>query len=429
LRIKLLSLVTVITHIDTPRMHYVLEFLSGYFAMSFVAAQAPADGLQVVYGEGAARGLRVPDARLLAEKGLHTFDPPVGMHAAGFPVLFPAVDGLGFDLFSGIFHLLSRYEEYGPHIRDAYGRYAHTNSLAHRHGFLRQPLIHRWLGLFSEQLFGEQVRPPFQFQPTYDIDMAWSFRNKGVLRNLCGLMRSMLRGELPGRRISVLRGRAPDPFDCFDRLDRWHTRFRVHPLYFIHCGGNEGPYDKNIPPDHPAMTALVRRLSRSYTVGLHPSWQSGDDPELLLQEWVTLSALCSAPVTASRQHYIRMHLPHTYRRLLEAGITDEYSMGYGTVNGFRASVAVPFFWYDLEQERATTLRIHPFCFMDANSHYEQKYDADAAEKELLEFEQELRRQGGTMITIFHNSFLGTGAEFAGWSGLYGRFLKRVTSGG
>jgi hypothetical protein len=125
----------------------------------------------------------------------------------------------------------------------------------------------------------------------------------------------------------------------------------------------------------------------------------------------------------SRQHYIRFTLPATYRRLLQYGIEQDFSMGYGSINGFRASVASSFYWYDLEKEEKTALRIFPFCFMDANSFYEQRHNAAGAMSELMQYYRQIRRVNGLMITIWHNSILGRDAEFAGWREVYETFLK------
>ena len=50
-----------------------------------------------------------------------------------------------FDIFAAVFYLISRYEEYLPHAKDMYGRYAHENSLAYKSGFLHLPLINIWV--------------------------------------------------------------------------------------------------------------------------------------------------------------------------------------------------------------------------------------------------------------------------------------------
>jgi hypothetical protein len=57
-----------------------------------------------------------------------------------------------FDIFAASFYLLSRYEEYLPHGKDEYGRYAHTGSIAYQEGFLNMPLVNIWLQEFKKAL-------------------------------------------------------------------------------------------------------------------------------------------------------------------------------------------------------------------------------------------------------------------------------------
>ena len=419
-------MIRVFAAISSPRLRYVLGFLSEYFGQECVLTET-ALGADIAYGAAEGARLIVRPAGLLEETGWRPLDPPPGRHRAGFPVLFPDNSAFGFDIFSGIFYLLSRYEEYGPQPQDAYGRYAHQASVAFRHGFLQVPLIHRWLDHLSRQLFGSGQVPPFRFLPTYDIDMAWSYRHKGFARNAGGLLRSLFRRDGKVKeRLSVLFRGAADPFDCYDFLDKLHARISIAPRYFIHAGSRRNAYDKNIRPDHPAMAALIKRLARQATIGLHPSWASGDEPALIAEEKRALEAVTGTPVTSSRQHYIRFSLPHTFRHLLEAGITDDYSMGYATINGFRASVAVPFYWYDLEREEQTALRLHPFCFMDANSYYEEKKSAGEMESELFYYEEQLRSLGGELVSIWHNTLLGSSPEFAGWARFYAFFAETIT---
>jgi hypothetical protein len=71
-------------------------------------------------------------------------------------------------------------------------------------------------------------------------------------------------------------------------------------------------------------------MPEKYSIGIHPSWASGDNENLLGSEIETLESATGKKITASRQHYIRFTLPHTFRRLIAAGITDDYSMGYGS---------------------------------------------------------------------------------------------------
>ncbi len=330
-----------------------------------------------------------------------------------------------FDIFAATFYLLSRYEEYPPHEKDMYGRYAHENSIAFKEGFLNTPLINIWIKDFAASIkakysmFNAQFST-FNFLPTYDIDIAYSFKHKSFQRTIGGFLKS------PSvERIKVLSGSQKDPFDAYEWMDALHQKHYLKPLYFFLTAQKNALYDKNILPHNFGFLRLVKHHAGKYETGIHPSWQSGDNFLLLKQEKKILEHIVDKHITKSRQHYIRFHLPSSYRRLLEAGITDDYSMGYGSINGFRASVASSFFWYDLEKEEQSHLRIHPFCFMEANSFYEQKFSAEQAYEEMLHYLKVYKNVGGNFITIWHNHFLGTAKMYAGWRECYEKFIPQA----
>ena len=353
----------------------------------------------------------------------------------GYKAFFKITDAdFTFDIFAATFYLLSRYEEYLPHTKDRYGRYAHENSLAFKEGFLQLPLINIWVKNFVTEIkkkypiFNIQCSM-FNFVPTYDIDIAFSYKYKGLLRNIGGFLQS------PSlQRIKVLLGLQKDPFDVYSWLNDLHQRNKLQPIYFFLVAEKNSQYDKNILPHKDAMWQLIKQHAKKYLAGIHPSWQSGDDEKLLNNEIKQLQAMAEgssinhqpSTINCSRQHYIRFNLPEGYQKLIEAGITEDYSMGYGSINGFRASVASSFFWYDLQHELQTDLRIHPFCFMDANSFYEQQFSAAQAYKEMMHYYKICNEVNGTLITIWHNNFLGSAKEFEGWKEVYEQFIGVVS---
>lgn len=366
----------------------------------------------------------LPNHALLFEQDIHQQDTACFI-SDGCPAFFKTGGDFPFDVLAASFFLISRYEEYLPHEKDEYGRYAHTASLAFKEQFLRLPLVNLWVQHFTKALKKkypsfQPAFPSFRFLPTYDIDIAFSFRHKGWLRNAGGFLRS------PSlNRLQVLVGSKADPFDSYDFLDELHRRNTLQPLYFFLVAERNGGYDKNILPHKEVMWKLVKRHARKYGIGLHPSWQSGDNRQLLQQEKELLGSMAEKEITRSRQHYIRLTLPVTYRQLITEGITEEHSMGYGSINGFRASVASPFYWYDLEKEETTSLRVYPFCFMDANAYYEEKLTPAKALEEMLHYLQVCREVNGTLITLWHNNFLGTDPAFAGWKEVYEQFIAQV----
>jgi hypothetical protein len=330
-----------------------------------------------------------------------------------------------FDIFAASFYLLSRYEEYLPHEKDIYGRYAHENSLAFKEGFLQLPLINRWIIEFAETLQKKfpsiHIKPAaFNFIPTYDIDMAWSYKSKGLLRNMGGFVKSPSM-----ERLAVLAGLKKDPFDCYEFLRALHQQYQLDPVYFFLVAPSGSVYDKNISPYHHRMWQLIKRHAKIYRIGLHPSWKSNEKTALLKKEKKILETAGHTAITRSRQHYIKLSLPESFEHLLQAGITDDYSMGYGSINGFRASVAASFYWYNLQADAVTPLRLHPFCFMDANSFYEQKQNTATSLNELMHYLDVCKKLNGQLITIFHNNFLGTDKLYAGWRALYEKFTSQI----
>ncbi len=351
----------------------------------------------------------------------------------GNKAFFKTSGDFPFDIFAASFYLLSRYEEYLPHQKDMYGRYAHENSLAYKENFLQLPLINFWLNDFKKAL--KQKFPSFTphnsqftFLPTYDIDEAYSYKHKTWRRTLGGLAKDTLTGKWSkiSERIQVMREKKKDPYDSFDWMDELHHQHNLKPLYFFLVAPKNFEYDKNILPTEKTMQELIKKHASRYTIGIHPSWQCGDQLTLINSEVKSLENITGNKITISRRHYLKFTLPQTFRVMIDAGITEEHSMGYASINGFRASVASPFYWYDLENEKTTSLLLYPFCQMDANSFYEQKFTAEQALEEMRQYYTTIKSVGGMMITLWHNNFLGTDKVFAGWRDAYEKFIKEIS---
>jgi hypothetical protein len=337
---------------------------------------------------------------------------------------------LPFDLFSASFYLITRYEEWLPFIPDQYGRYAHTNSVAYKNNFLHLPLVQLWLLEFEKkfQEFYPAYQLPksdFSFVPTYDVDIAFCYLHQPFFKNLFGFYRDLLTGKLESfvERGNVYSGYHKDPYDQFDFLDEINSRYKLPAIYFFLLAEKRKGVDKNIHPSKKALQELIKKTAVKYRTGIHPSWQSGEENELLNKEINTLSMLTQQPVTISRQHYLKMTIPETYPLLLKAGIKKEYTLGYGTSNGFRASYAKPFFWYDFHHEQVTDLEIHPFCFMDANNIFELRSPVYEAKNELQELWDQVKNVQGEMVCIFHNHFLTDQPAWVEWKKMVVDFLE------
>ncbi len=425
--------ILVYTSVITERLSYVVEIiLPGAVLTTSKETFLNTSGPRIAYSTNKEfpEVFQIIPHGLLAEQGVNYYVTDI-FEWESFKVFFATGGDIPFDIFSASFYLLSRYEEYLPHKKDAYQRYAHTSSIAYREGFLQQPLVNLWKKALSRMLknkyplYRENVSE-FRFIPTYDIDIAFAYKHKPIWNNLAAFFHAFLMGRFDEvmEMGNVFSGRKKDPFDNYKWLDTLHEKFQLTPIYFLLTIIKRGKYDKNLPAKSRALQLLYSIIANRYECGLHPSWQSSNEPWLIGKELLALEKIIRRKVILSRNHYLRISLPHTYRQLIAAGVKDDYSMGYGSINGFRASMASPFRWYDLEKESITELTLHPFCFMDANAIFQQGLTAEQAGEELQFLCDSVRKINGECITIFHNHFLTLQPEWQPWREMYTSFLDK-----
>jgi hypothetical protein len=329
-----------------------------------------------------------------------------------------------FDPFAASFYLVSRYEEYLPHIRDSHDRYTTSESLAYQKNFLQKPLVNIWAMKIKDAILKKY--PAARFQPreykfisTIDIDNAYAYLEKGLMRTIGALARSLVHLDFDGifERSRVMLGMQHDPYDTFDYQLRLHQLKKVRSIYFLLLG-EYGENDKNVPTDSKKFQSLIKSLADYSEVGIHPSYGSNKNPGRLKTELSILSKILKREVTKSRQHFLKLRLPGTYRRLIDLDIKDDYTMGYASVVGFRASICTPFNFYDLDLEQSTSLVIHPFAVMDATLRYYMKVNPEDAMDHIKPLINEVKNVEGTFISLWHNESMSENRTWKGWLKVY-----------
>ncbi len=318
----------IFTNKITSRLQYIIAFASDTFfdkqlqLTTNLSIYKNAEGFKINYSAEriSSSELHIQPVDLLFEKNI----TPQAIECfdwQGLKVFFRTGGDISFDIFAATFYLISRYEEYLPHVKDEFGRYAYSNSLAFREHFLHLPLVNLWwhqllLFLSKKYRYSPLNRPStaFRFIPTYDVDIAYSYKDKGVIRTTGALIKEISGGNIKAinERIDVLAGKKKDPFDTFGWLDTLNKKHQLQPVYFFLLAGKNRAYDKNNSPHSPAMKHLIAEHASRYPVGIHPSWQSNGSFDILLEEINRLHHLTARRITQSRQHYIKMTLPQTY---------------------------------------------------------------------------------------------------------------------
>ncbi|MBW0178910.1 polysaccharide deacetylase family protein [Sediminibacterium sp.] len=427
-------MLTIFSPHISPRLRYIVAVLfnESVILTDNVEIYLSKEGPCINYSnQSIDKGIQVIPVTLLKETEISIQE--IQIHRwQDLPVFFSGSGDIPFDIFAASFYLLSRYEEYLNHEKDEYGRYDHRNSIAFQHGFLDIPLVDYWMLELERELqkkYPDYHLPERQFvvQPTYDIDVAYRFRYASPFKNIKGYFTDLLMGRFDALmdRSAIYSGKQKDSYDIYEWLDELHQQHQLKPFYFFLVAEKRKGYDKNVDPHTSGMRELINTHAKKYRIGIHPSVQSNADANCLEREIKLLAYHAQQPISVSRQHYLQLHLPETYQALIDMGIQQDYSMGYGAVNGFRASTSHPFYWYDLSKEQTTSLQIIPFCYMDSTAIFYERLNAEMALERMRYFLQTVKKTSGVFTYVMHNHFLTEQKEWIMWRNMYETFLRTI----
>ncbi|WP_420551318.1 polysaccharide deacetylase family protein [Tenacibaculum aiptasiae] len=338
-----------------------------------------------------------------------------------------------FDIFAASFYLISRYEEYLPHIKDKYGRFSAEESLAFKNNFLEKPIVDIWAYKFLEKLKikfpdYEHSTRKYEYISTIDVDNAFAYKHKSFVRTIGGFFKDISQFKIftIWDRLAVLFSIKRDPFNTFNTILELKKIYKVRTIFFFLIG-DYTTFDTNVSTSKSKFRLLIKDMVDYARVGLHPSYYTMNNGSLLKKEVERLESITNVPVKRSRQHYLRVSLPETYQRLIDLEIEEDYSMGYPNYTGFRASTCTPFYFYDLEFEIQTPLKIFPFALIDSTLNDYMKLTAKQSLGKIRDLKNEVKAVNGTFITVFHNESLSNYQRWKGWRRVYSSMLKIVRS--
>ncbi|MDO6597846.1 polysaccharide deacetylase family protein [Oceanihabitans sp. 2_MG-2023] len=404
----------VYTHKITPRVKYVFKHICTRILglpvtfTTTIEEFIAHDSLKISYTkQPLSHEIFIRSNELLFEQGLNDVDINIqdwentkGFFSTGEKSVLP------YDIFAASFYLLSRYEEYLPHVKDAYGRFTPEESIAYKHGFLKQPIVDVWAYKFKSIL--QENYPDFEFEtkkyqvkPVIDIPEAFRFKQKGLMRSIGGTLNELVTFKFKSLyvRFSVLFGLKRDPFDTFKYILNKQKQSDFKFVFFFLIG-DYSTYDKNINVNKTKFVSLIKQVSDYSIVGLKASFFAISNFKILKKEKDKMEAVINTSLLASRNSFSKLNLPESYRNLVELEVPEDYTMGFVNHIGFRAGTCTPFFFYDLDYEVQTPLKVYPYNLLDYallknNSLLDKK-------RVLNQIIKEIKQVNGCFVPIFHN---------------------------
>jgi hypothetical protein len=406
----------IYSSIITPRLRYIANLLfNDFLGLNWELTDDKRKlGKHPVINysrENIANSFRIVPHSLLFETGIKDSEIVVGKWK-NLPVFFNEYEDnldFPFDILAASFYLISRYEEYLTYTPDKHGRYPAACSLAFRNSFLDIPVIELWVKELSKALVMKFRHMAFKSNDfhsvvTIDSDEAFAFHGRNLLRSVEGLVTEK------------------DPFDVYDYILEKINGSEADSCFFFPVG-DTSRFDRNPSWKNEHYRKLIRGVSARYHTGLHPSHKSAGKPELLRSEIERMKIITGTQVVRSRFHYLRLKIPESYSTLLSMGICEDFSMGYHDEAGFRAGISRPFYFYNINTESVTNMKVFPFEVMDATLFQYKKLSPVKSADIILKMMGEVKRAGGTFISIWHNTSLLDNRQWHQWRELFESVVK------
>lgn len=319
------------------------------------------------------------------------------------------------DVVSAAFYLLSGWQEYYSEERDQHGRFPYSASVQHRYGFVTVPVVNYYFDVLRravEHVTGRPLRPrrwandaPFATFVTHDIDnlySAWKQPAKEALRNFdaYGFLHQL------GRHLTQ-----PDAWDNLAQVRQAVAEYGAVSTFFLlpehRKAANGTPNaDYRIRRVWPKLAAALGDAE----LGLHGSLGTARNGSQLQREEYRLQQLQNGRIVYGlkpegiRYHYLQWEPRITPTLLCVSGYAYDTTLGFAEHFGFRHSYCLPFYPFDLAQNRACRFLEIPLNLMDATLHH-PRYLRLAPDDILPAIEPMLRnieQFGGVFTLLWHN---------------------------
>ena len=324
------------------------------------------------------------------------------------------------DLIASTYFLITRYEEMVRHdVRDAHGRFPGKESLPYKAGFIDSPIVEEYGKILRQHLglVGIDITdPPKKIQKiylTHDLDQLAHYRN--IRGFMGGLLRGIRRPKEGNRAIkSFFGGLRFDPWYTFPWMFSMNKSVqnvlgndRCESIIFVRAGGSLRKEDQPIllfhTPDFQSLIKLCKK--KKITFGLHASYEAGINPNKILDEKKHLNRITKKKIVLNRHHFLNSRQPEDMQVLIDAGITDDFTMGYADVAGFRLGTCRPVKWINPQTRKITSLTLHPLTIMD-KSLSDKRYmylNAHEANEYCVQLINVVESWNGELVMLWHNT--------------------------
>jgi len=338
------------------------------------------------------------------------------------------------DIFSAAVFMLSRWEETVSEERDIHDRFPVTASAAYQQGFLDLPIIDQyalilraWLKKIAPQ--GALAAPQPALNLTHDIDWTMRFPNPVRFFRMAGgelMKKKNLKGFARQIHNLYIQAVHPSQDEYLQSIDTLAEISEANGArsHFYFMAARRGKYQQG----YNCAAPLTRRcmadlLQRGHQIGIHPGYETYQNPQLLMEEKRRLEDALGVNVSGGRQHFLRFAAPATWRHWAQAGLQFDSTLGYADYEGFRCGTCYPYSPFDLQADQILPIEEIPLIVMEVTLRLYRHLSAEEGRLRILELARRCFAVGGAFTLLWHNTSLVD--EWAEWAALYPRIVQEL----
>ena len=328
-----------------------------------------------------------------------------------------------YDILGLTYWMLARVEEIGRADLDDHQRFPASSSHAFQYSYLDRPVVDEWLHVLGQvaqrQWPGFDLkRHEFQMRVSHDVDRPTRYgfsSTRNLIRRMGGdVYRGKVRNAIMGPLIrfnTKTKLHPLDPDNTFNWIMSQSERHGLKSAFYFICGHSSRSMDGEYDIAHPALRDLLRYIhARGHEIGLHPSYNTYKNAEVLNQEAERLRSICAEEGIqqdewGGRMHYLRWEHPTTLQAWNDAGMTYDSTLGYADCAGFRCGTCFDYPAFHAGSSLTFDVRVRPLIAMEV-SVLSDKYMGlrdERAQNAFCLLKDRCRRVGGQFNLLWHNS--------------------------